>query len=251
MRLIPLVGILAFGFLPACNSPAPETGPLHCPEDMVHLASVELNLGQANRTRRWEGHPAQVTLPSFCIDRYEYPNRLGELPRVNVSWNEAQKLCAERSRRLCSSDEWERACRSSESWTWSYGPRFDPKRCNTPLQGADGPGQSPIPLAPSGSFAGCRSPEGVYDLNGNVSEWVADPWDAQLYGSPDGASQSRALDEAPVPAAALSAPVAEYRSLRGGTMWSETFYGQSCHSRHAHPRTSPSDDDGFRCCLGR
>jgi formylglycine-generating enzyme required for sulfatase activity len=89
----------------------------------------------------------------------------------------------------------------------------------------------------------------VADLNGNVSEWVADSWDGELHGSPDWKTLAQALDEPAVVAAALSAPLAQYRSLRGGTMWSETFYGQSCHSHHAHPRASPADDDGFRCCL--
>lgn len=30
---------------------------------------------------------------SFCIDRFEYPNRKGEHPLVYVSWFESKKLC--------------------------------------------------------------------------------------------------------------------------------------------------------------
>ncbi len=43
---------------------------------------------------------------------------------------------------------------------------------------------------------------------------------------------------------------ATWRTVRGGTMWNETFYGQDCTSRHGHPRTDKYEDDGFRCCAG-
>src|SRR6187399_1195807 len=41
----------------------------------------------------------------FCMDRYEYPNHLGELPWVLTSWRQAQLMCREQGKRLCSEDE--------------------------------------------------------------------------------------------------------------------------------------------------
>jgi len=35
--------------------------------------------------------------------------------------------------------------------------------------------QQPDSLAASGAFEGCATPEGVYDLVGNLHEWSADP----------------------------------------------------------------------------
>ena len=51
----------------------------------------------------------------------------------------------------------------------AFGRRF----CNTP--GSEFVGLSPDPetdRAPSGSFFNCASSAGVYDLTGNLSEWV-------------------------------------------------------------------------------
>jgi formylglycine-generating enzyme required for sulfatase activity len=241
-----LVGLLA-GLLACKQSTESPTAPA-CPEDMVLIPAGSAVLGHPAPNRRWQEPQQSRVLNAYCIDRYEYPNQAGKKPRTEVSWEEAQALCAAQSKRLCSSDEWERACRGAEGWSWSYGDRFDPKRCNTPLQGRDGPGEEALPIAPAGSFEQCRSPEGVHDLNGNVSEWVADPWNFEAFGTPDTLTQAAALDEHPPPGAGVEEEPSSFRTLRGGTMWSETFYGQSCHSRHGHPRTSPSDDDGFRCC---
>ena len=41
----------------------------------------------------------------FCMDRYEWPNRAGELPRSLVSWPDARALCAGIGKRLCTTDE--------------------------------------------------------------------------------------------------------------------------------------------------
>jgi len=44
------------------------------------------------------------------IDRFEYPNRVGEFPLVGVSWVKANKLCKKNGKRLCTLSEWERVC---------------------------------------------------------------------------------------------------------------------------------------------
>ena len=244
--LLVAIGLIG-GFVGCSRTTEPPDTPA-CSKDMVLIPAGIPALGHPERTRRWQEPPERRPLDAYCIDRFEYPNQEGTKPRTEVSWEEARRLCSSQSKRLCSSDEWERACRGAEGWAWSYGSRFDSERCNTPLQGRDGPGEEALPIAPAGSFEDCRSPEGVYDLNGNVSEWVADPWNFETFGAPDTLTQAAALDEAPPPGAGIEEDRSAFRTLRGGTMWSETFYGQSCHSRHGHPRTTPSDDDGFRCC---
>lgn len=236
------------GGLLGCTQSAESPEPFKCPSDMVVILGGVAEFGHPARERRWQEVPRTRQMTTYCIDRFEYPNQEGSKPRTETSWEEAKRLCSAQDKRLCSSDEWERACRGPEGWAWSYGPTFEPERCNTPLQGRDGPGDHPLPIAPAGAFESCRSPEGVSDLNGNVSEWVATPWNFEAFGDPDTLTQGAALDESPPPGAGIDGDRPSFRTLRGGTMWSETFYGQSCHSRHAHPRTTPSDDDGFRCC---
>ncbi len=199
---------------------------------MVAIAGGETQIGEARPSRPWQEQARTVTLTPYCVDRYEYPNRAGELPTANVTWDAADAACQAAGKRLCTSDEWERACRGADRSPFSYGPRRDASICNTPIDGP-GPGSNPPPIAPSGAFPGCVTPEGVFDMNGSLSEWVSTSWD----GDPEPFNRHARVDPA------------TWRVLRGGTMWNRTFYGQDCTSRHGHERsTFKNMDDGFRCC---
>lgn len=218
----------AVGLWVAAGLGACDRGP--CPEDMVALPGGRVQRGFPMPRHPWMNAPVDVVLDDYCIDRYEFPNTAGAAPRVEVSWTEARDACAAAGKRLCTAAEWERACKGPEGWRQSYGPARDPTACNTPLPGS-GPGTAAAPLAPSGSHPRCVSPEGVYDLNGNVSEWTADAWD----GPPEPFRPGATVD-------------ASWHTVRGGTMWRQTFYGQDCTSRHGHPASARFQDDGFRCC---
>ena len=102
----------------------------------------------------------------YCIDVYEYPGGK-TIPRTDVSYEEAGRLCAMRGERLCTDQEWERACRGHHGASYPYGQTCDPTRCNTRGSGGE--------IAPAGSFATCRSASGAYDMSGNVAEWVTAP----------------------------------------------------------------------------
>ena len=121
------------------------------------------------------GPDGMVRVDDFWIDRYEYPNVEGEMPRVGVTWLEASKLCAARGRRLCTEREWELACRGPGDFVYGYGPEFEPERCNTPFRGADGAWVRDRGTAPSGAHADCGNDYGVGDMIGNVWEWT-DGW---------------------------------------------------------------------------
>jgi hypothetical protein len=100
----------------------------------------------------------------YCIDVYEYPGGK-TIPRTNVSFDEAGRLCALRGERLCSEREWEEGCRGKGHASYPYGQSFDPTRCNTRSNGGE--------IAPAGTFLDCRSAAGAYDMSGNVAEWVS------------------------------------------------------------------------------
>jgi sulfatase modifying factor 1 len=134
---------------------------------------------------------------SFCMDRFEYPNVVGELPRVLTPWTEAKKLCEAKSKRLCTVDEFNFACEGPEMLPYTYGfdRDTDAKICNV-----DRPYRLPnhkkqmktydkCLLDPwckgelerldqrekIGERTTCVSWSGVFDLNGNVNEWVEIP----------------------------------------------------------------------------
>ena len=207
------------------------SGQLLCPDDMVYIKGGQITVGADGPLQKWEEDAHRVQLSSFCIDRYEYPNKKSELPLSYVTFPEARSLCLSEGKRLCTSAEWEHTCRGVERRRYSYGQYYDSRRCNTPIQGG-GPGKSKPPIAESGAHKDCRTPEGVYDLNGNLSEWVSDSWS----DFPEPFSKYKFVDPN------------TWRTLRGGTMWSNTFYGQECSSRHGHKLNWKNHDDGFRCC---
>ena len=189
-------------------------------------------LGSVSPQRAWHEQAHQVSVDAYCMDIYEYPNIKGQLPKSNVTWEEALQLCTQEGKTLCSSAQWEYACQGQEKRMYSYGMQYNPQTCNTPIQGG-GPGNAPAPLRASGDFVDCHTPEGIFDLNGNVSEWVLDSWD----GAPEPFNQRAKVQPE------------TWRMIRGGTMWSNTFYGQDCTSRHGHEKSRWKNiDDGFRCC---
>lgn len=202
-----------------------------CPDGTVLIAAGPTLLGTPQPKRAWQRPLQTPTLPAFCVDKYEYPNVVGHKPRGNVAWQEASDLCLAAGKRLCRENEWERACRGPSGRQYSYGTERDPARCNTPIEGT-GPGPGGPPVAASGSLESCVTPEGVFDLNGNLSEWTSDGYS----GPPEPFNRQATPDPA------------TWRVLRGGTMWNETFYGQDCLSRHGHEVRFQNMDDGFRCC---
>lgn len=204
-----------------------------CPVGMVYIAAGTVELGLRQPQAPWHQPARAVALAAYCIDTYEHPNVAGARPTFMASFDDAVTSCAAVGKRLCTADEWERACRGPQGRLHPYGDERDATACNTPIEGSGPPAGAPAPVAVAGAFPRCVSAEGVFDLDGNLSEWVDQPW--------SGAPEPFAVDAVVDPAS--------WRTVRGGTMWSRTFYGQDCTSAHGHHRsTFRSMDDGFRCC---
>ncbi len=197
---------------------------------MAGIPGGRVTVGVAEPLEGYEESAHEVRLKPYCIDVFEFPNQAGEKPLHSATWDEAVARCEAAGKRLCSGAEWERACRGPGGWRYAYGPERDARACNTPWNPSP-PAQMEPPYAASGAYHRCVSPEGVHDLNGNLSEWVSDAWE----GSP-----------APLDRDVASGTT--LRTVRGGTMWLQTFYGQDCLSRHGHPPSGRYHDDGFRCC---
>lgn len=133
-------------------------------------------------------------LSRYCIDRYEWPNRQGELPAVLVDFKDARTSCESVGKRLCREPEWLFACEGEDMLPYTYGYERDARACVMDRPYVERP---PHALAkwdacmadpacrksfekldqrePAGAFAGCVSPFGAYDMNGNVNEWVERP----------------------------------------------------------------------------
>ncbi|MBX3188447.1 MAG: SUMF1/EgtB/PvdO family nonheme iron enzyme [Labilithrix sp.] len=123
----------------------------------------------------------------FCMDRFEYPNVLGQNPMIVVTFNEAQNLCKKSKKRLCTETEWTFACEGEEVRPYPYGWTRDTTACVVDRswrpfkEGALAPRDGQKARAeldrlwqaePSGTRGACKSPFGVYDMTGNVDEWT-------------------------------------------------------------------------------
>ena len=123
----------------------------------------------------------------FCMDRFEYPNVLGQNPVIVVTFHEAEALCKKSQKRLCNENEWTFACEGEEVRPYPYGFTRDATACvvdrnwrpfaEGALSPRDGAGARAEldrlwQAEPSGSRGGCKSPYGVYDMTGNVDEWT-------------------------------------------------------------------------------
>ena len=109
----------------------------------------------------------------------------GNRPVINVSWEDAQSYVSWLSRetgaayRLPSESEWEYSARAGTVTSYGWANEIGRNRAN-----CDGCGSrwDDDRTAPVGSFA--ANSWGLYDMHGNVWEWVEDCWNGSYRGAP-------------------------------------------------------------------
>ncbi len=181
-------------------TPAPvDAAESSCPEGMVEVEG-DYCPALEQRCLRWldpesklrcaEFAPtgpcqAKTVHKHFCMDRYEYPNKVGERPVIGTTWYESRDACKSQGKRLCADSEWTLACEGQERLPYPYGYARNAEACNI-----DKPHPTPDERAmfdpkrraaefarldqrdASGAREACVSPYGVADMAGNVDEWV-------------------------------------------------------------------------------
>ena len=128
----------------------------------------------------------------------------GRRPVINVSWRDAKAYVewlrekTGKPYRLPSEAEWEYAARAGTTTRYSFGDEITPKDANY--------GRNIGKTTEVGSYP--PNPWGLYDMHGNVWEWVEDVWHGSYTGAPvdgsawtdgEGTNSSRSASTAAAP----------------------------------------------------
>jgi sulfatase modifying factor 1 len=190
----------------ATHKPSPTRTPaakIACPPEMARVRSTCIDRYEARLLARDAAgaltpHPAHLRPPEG--GGFVAESRAGVKPQAYISRNESAAACEAAGKRLCSVSEWYGACRGQADTLFPYGPKYEAGRCNVNkahllslIFGKDPRGwsydenfnspelnQRPGFLAETGSYSGCATPSGVFDLVGNLHEWVSDRVDVTL-----------------------------------------------------------------------
>lgn len=232
--------------------PAAPAGPLY--DDMVLIEAGPFTMGQ-DGSKPKNGPAHEVDLPAYEIDRFEVTNEefawfteqtgyvtyaeenssknwsdvaegKGNHPVVYVTWDDATAYCEWAGKRLPTEAEWEKAARGTDGRTYPWGNDFVAENGNFYEGGIRG-------TTAVGSFGDGASPYGVFDMAGNVREWVEDYFQAY---------PGQAADADPF--------FGEENRVNRGGGWFDGQDGElvTTYNRNAGPPgTSANDDIGFRC----
>ena len=254
-------------------TPAPPTTlpaiPTPVPEEMVTIPATTFTMGGPPGLGSDDERPAHsVSLSAFEIDRTEVttgqywqcvqagacappthnasstePHYLNDpafdnYPVINIPWTEANNYCIWRGKRLPTEAEWELAA----GWEVEKKAKFQWPWGNNPVQGEGNVGDAAVgDVAVVGTFPGDKSPVGVMDMAGNVSEWVFDWYKVDYYSVAD--------DTDPV-GPTYRRGEGSGRGVRGGTFADSLDEARTTNRRHqaegyGYPMV------GFRCARDR
>jgi sulfatase modifying factor 1 len=235
-----------------CTDPARACDPDAAPTPNEGLVEVEIDPACP---------PGMITAGDVCVDRYEaslvvidgdgnvvashspyvHPSVTvravsieGAVPQGYIDADTAEQACAAANKRLCTDDEWLRACRGPSDNLYPFGDRPQPGTCNDARAshpaieyfGTADPSvfamlghpcilQVPNGIQTTGAHPSCVTEDGALDMMGNLHEWTAHP---------DG-------------------------TFRGGFFVDTVLNGPGCsYVTTAHNRPHWDYSTGFRCC---
>ena len=212
------------------------SGPQEFPQHPVYLDPFEIDIYEVSNVDYLRFVLATgADWPKFWRES-PFPDKTALHPVINVSWNEADAYCRWAGKRLPTEAEWEKAARGEDGriFPWGNEPAGWMKS-NIAHTGSKRGFKYP-PLADVMRYDKGVSPYGVYQMAGNVSEWVSDWFDPEYY--------QRNLSDNP-----MGPAIGELKVFRGGS-WNEDPEVARSAGRNAGAPDHRSYLIGFRCARG-
>jgi hypothetical protein len=237
------------------EEPEPEPEPAACPDQMAlvsgnYCRAVEQrcleymhkgDAGVVDETRCMKYEKPSVCVGTlrpmrFCMDKYEFVSKTDDRPITLVNATDAKQACEAEGKRLCTESEFTFACEGEEMRPYATGWEREKEACNID-QHYLVPTTQMLPFdkcmgnkwcsaeykridgrRKADENPACVSPFGIFNLNGNVNEWVATPWKPKPYRA----------------------------ALKGG--WWGPVRNRCRSITSAHDETYLGYEVGFRCC---
>lgn len=209
------------------------------PAHVVHLSGFAIERTEVTLGQYWRCVEANACAPpthdaSPTVPRYANDPAFDNHPVMHVPWEAAQKYCRWRGLRLPTEAEWELAAgwdsERKAKMFWPWGNKAQPGAANVADTGSGGP-------VAVGSVSTDRSPAGVLDMAGNVSEWVLDWYKVDYY---------RIAEATNPPGPPYRRGAGTGRVVRGGSFAEPLEAARTTHRQHREPEYG-YPTVGFRC----
>lgn len=163
---------------------------------------------------------------------YYENSQYDQYPVVYTTWEMAKNYCENwRGGRLPTEAEWEVANRGVNNYNFPWGNEINCDFANYSGNGTTCVGDT----TPVGKYENGKGIFSIYDMAGNVSEWVMDWYEQNYY--------SNLIPESSNP---QGPSAGSYRVIRGGS-WQDSAYAVRSANRNWQEPSDANYTTGFRC----